>query len=148
MKKMSGFTLIELMITVAIIGILLRIAVPAYSTYMSSGKIAEGTSTLVTTRAALEQYYADNRRYDNYTGGICAAAPNNTTKYFSYACTLATNSYTITATGLSTSGVPNLALTIDQADVRTTTIPAALNGTGSAITLSTCWAKSIKSTGC
>ena len=148
MRMMRGFTLIELMISVAIIGILLRIAVPAYTTYMSSGKIAEGTSTLITTRSGLEQYYADNRKYEGYAGGICAASPNNTTKYFTYACTLTTNTYTVTATGRSTSGMPNLALSIDQADVRTATIPAALSATGVAITLSTCWPKSIKSTGC
>lgn len=81
----NGFTLIELMIVVAIIGILASIAMPAYTDYIKKGKAAEAPSNLANLKVRMEQYYQDNRTYD---GGPCA--PASDAKHFAYSCDEAT----------------------------------------------------------
>lgn len=58
MKRQQGFTLIELMIVVAIVGILAAIAVPAYQDYMTRSKISEVILRLDEVKTAVSDYYA------------------------------------------------------------------------------------------
>ena len=61
MGKQRGFTLIELMVVVVVIGILAAIGYPSYTDYIRRGKIAEATATLGDWRTKMETYYLDNR---------------------------------------------------------------------------------------
>ena len=108
-RSALGFTLVELMVVVAIIGILFGVALPNYKDYVRRGSLSEATSALSDYRIKMEQYYQDNR---NYGGAACAdgaSAPawNNFVpgghKNFTYACTpsAAGQSYTIKATGVT-----------------------------------------------
>jgi len=58
-----GFTLIEIMITVVIIGVLAAIAIPSYQDYVRRGYVVDGTNALATMRADMERYFQDNRTY-------------------------------------------------------------------------------------
>ena len=137
MRQNRGFTLIELMITIAIIAILAAIALPSYSDYVRRGRLTEGLSTMSSQRVKMEQFFQDNRSY----AGACAAgtvAPLPTTPSFTYACALSgagvvPSTYTITATGTGT--MLGFVYTMTEANVRTTTgLPAGWLGTGNA-----CW---------
>ncbi len=59
MKKQQGFTLIELMIVVAIIGILAAIAIPAYQDYTIRAQVSEGLSLTGGAKAAVSEFYQD-----------------------------------------------------------------------------------------
>jgi len=62
-KSNKGFTLIELMIVIAIIGILAAIAIPQFSAYRVRAFNAAANSDIRNGRTALEAYYADNQGY-------------------------------------------------------------------------------------
>lgn len=64
-KKPRGFTLIELMITVAILSILSMIAYPAYQSQVIKGNRAEGKSAVLKTAQTLERYFTANNTYTN-----------------------------------------------------------------------------------
>ena len=136
MKAQKGFTLIELMVTVAIIGILASIAVPAYTDYVTRGKLAEASSELATMRVKLEQFFQDNRTYS----GACAANTVATLpvgKYFTYACSnLAASTFTVTATGVTAEGAGGFSYTIDQDNTKTT---ASVPTGWSLPSPNTCW---------
>lgn len=136
----AGFTLIELMIVVAIIAILAAIAIPIYSTYVTRSKLTDAQNSLSAYRVAMEQYYQDNRQYgSNSTCGIVLTNSMPNTKYFTYTCALTTlNSlpgYTITATGMTGTQTAGFAFTIDQNNTHATTSP---NGWYSG-TMTSCW---------
>jgi len=135
MKSQNGFTLIELMIVVAVIGILSAIALPSYNDYVLRGKLTEASTELASMRVKLEQYFQDNRTYS----GACAAgtvAPLPTGKYFTYACTLAASTFQVTATGVAAQGTGSFIYTINQDNTKTTAgVPAGWTQSSP----NTCW---------
>lgn len=120
----QGYTLVEMMITVAIIGILAAVAIPAYNGYITVGKEAEGKAGLSTVALLEEQYFAENR---TYVAGANAAALTaaigfqpDTDTHFTWSVApggagIAT-SFVATADG-SANGLPTF--TIDEANNKT-----------------------------
>jgi type IV pilus assembly protein PilA len=76
MKKQQGFTLIELMIVVAIIGILAAIAIPAYQDYTIRAQVSEGINLASGAKAAISEYFMDSGALPitNAEAGLEAAA--------------------------------------------------------------------------
>jgi len=65
MKNKKGFTLVELMVVVAIVAILAAVALPMYSTFKQKGKVSTAIKALSGAQAALQTYFDDNA---NFTG--------------------------------------------------------------------------------
>ncbi len=121
MRVSAGFTLIEVMITVAIIGILASIAIPSYTEYVTRSRLVEAQSKLSETRVQLEQFYMNNR---TYVGFPCDRNAS-TAESFSISCgaSLSANSYTITATG--TNRAPGFTFTLNDLNIKQTTAAPA-----------------------
>ena len=117
--KQNGFTLIELMITVAIIGILAAIAFPSYQQYIKQSRRTVAQSTLLDIQQKEEKWRVNNTTY----GSLTDVAGTTSDDYYNYAVTANTaTTYTITATAPSgssqasdaVSGTPCSPLSIDQ----------------------------------
>lgn len=128
--KHAGFTLIEILIVVAIVGILAAVAVPAYNDYVIRGKLTEAFSRLGGLRIQAEQYFQDNRTYAAFP----CVTPASTV--FAYACTVASaTAFTAQATGIGQTA--GFVFTINQNNAAATTgVGAGWAGGGSA-----CWVK-------
>lgn len=127
MKTQKGFTLVELMIVVVIVGILAGIGIPAYGDYVLRGKLTEAMTELAAMRVKLEQYYQDNRTYvGGCAAGTVAPLPSGT-RYFTYTCpTLTASAFTVTATGIAAQGTDGFVYTVDQSNTKITTdVPSA-----------------------
>ena len=103
MRHTKGFTLIELMIVVAIVAVLASIAYPSYQEQIAKAKRADAASALMTGAQALERYYTSNGSYLGAGGTIAAVfptqVPDNGTAYYTIAATAsAANSFTLLAT--------------------------------------------------
>lgn len=117
MKTHNGFTLIELMIVVAIIGILAAIAVPAYTDHVTRGKVPDATLNLAAKRMQMEQYFQDNR---TYVGASACSSDTTTSQYFDFSCTVQTaTTYTLQAVGKGT--MAGFTYTINEANAKATT---------------------------
>jgi type IV pilus assembly protein PilE len=141
MNFAKGFTLIEVLIVVAIIGILAAIALPAYTNYVIRGKIPDATSNLASKRVQMEQFYQDNR---TYVGGTACNTDTTSSKYFTFSCTAApgvaptANVYTIAAVGKNPGTMAGFTYTVDQSNAKNSTIVSPARAAFIANS-TTCW---------
>ena len=119
-RASCGFSLIELMITIAIIGVLASIAMPSYVSYMARGKRAEAKQALLDNALFLETYYTTRGFYatakDSNTAPALPATqvPSTGTANYTIAAAVTNTSYTLTATAvnsMASDGCGNLTLT-------------------------------------
>ena len=135
-RGQSGFTLIELMIVVAIIGILAAIAYPAYSQYVVRANRSAAQSFILGVANKQEQYMLDARAYANDLGTLGMTTPGEVSA--KYAITIANvgnapPTYSIVATPTGTQATQDTkcgTLTINQAGQK------GISGTG---TVADCW---------
>ncbi|RYG39152.1 MAG: prepilin-type N-terminal cleavage/methylation domain-containing protein [Burkholderiales bacterium] len=145
----SGFTLIEVMITVAIVGILAAVAIPAYTDYVRRGSLPESFAQMADYRVKMEQFYQDNRLYGTTACADGTASPSWSgfappgAKNFTYSCSLSSSGqgYTVTATGKTGTTSAGHVYTINHSNLQTTT-----KFKGAAVTGKNCWL--VKSTSC
>ena len=83
-----GFTLVELMIVVAILSILTAIALPAYRGYISTSRNAEGWNNLASIKLAQEEYFLENNRYFPDPDGLAQTTNNSLDVYWRAAETI------------------------------------------------------------
>lgn len=136
-----GFTMIEVMLAVAIIGILAAIAIPNYSQYVIRSKVTDATNGLVEARLKLEQYYQDNRRYSTTANGTtCPSTAIPATGIFAYTCAASDSGQTfvVTATSQISQGLGaasgHYVYTLNQANTKGTTTYNNVAQSGK-----TCW---------
>jgi type IV pilus assembly protein PilE len=150
----QGFTLIEIMIAVAIIGILAAVAIPQYTQYVTTSRITQATTGLSEMRLKMEQYFQDNRSYTNATAALQPCRPNGSasiaalpanTQFFEFTCpVLNPDSYEVRATGVAGSPMAGFTFTLTQnagggPPVRATLTP--LPPGWNAANAATCWVR-------
>lgn len=133
-RKMGAFTLIELLIAIAIVAILVAVAIPSYTEYVTRSNRAEGRTVLLVTAQALERCYT---RFSDYSsaGGCTVAFPitSENGTYIVTASTLTSTSFTLSAApqgAQETRDTKCATLTYTQSGVR------GITGTG---TVEECW---------
>ncbi len=95
MQRYLGFTLVELLITVAILAIITAVAYPAYSGYMQKARRTEAIQTLYSMQLAQEDWRISN---PGYTSSVADLKSPASTNHYDFSATVADNSYTLTAT--------------------------------------------------
>jgi type IV pilus assembly protein PilE len=108
-----GFTLIELMITVAIVGILAAVAYPSYREYVAKSRRAEAQALLMQSSQWMERFYAENYSYSANTAGVAvddasmfparySQSPASGTAAYTIAVNATATTFTVTATRTGT----------------------------------------------
>ncbi|WP_295552239.1 type IV pilin protein [uncultured Pseudacidovorax sp.] len=119
--RFSGFTLIEVMIVVAIVAILSAIALPSYRDYVLRGQMVEGTNALAAMQANMERYFQDNRQYNDVSTTVKAPCSTATTAgKFTVSCSGTPTASTYTVQAVASSLGSNLTYTVTQAGARST----------------------------
>ena len=95
LRKHQGFTLIELMIVVAVIGILASIAYPSYREYVAKSRRAEAKTGLLSAQQWMERFYTENFRYDQNSAGTAVTDASQFPARFSQSPTEGSAVYTI-----------------------------------------------------
>jgi type IV pilus assembly protein PilE len=100
----QGFTLVELMVTLAIVGIVSAVALPAYSGYVARSKVPAGFEAMSSTATRLEQFYQDTGNYGTGSCGSGYVMPTPSNDFGTVTCVLtnAGQGFEMTVTGSGT----------------------------------------------
>ena len=124
-RDTRGFTLVELMIAVAIISILAAVAMPVYTDYVTRSRLADASTGLSTVRAQMERYFQDNRTYASIgtftTPCAAGAASTRTFGSFVVSCSGTPTATQFVLQAVGSGPVSGFTYTIDQNDMRATT---------------------------
>lgn len=130
--RQRGFTLIEVMVTVAIVAILASVAMPAYRSYITRSRVPTAFDALSSYASRMEQAYQDTGRYDTTANvGVCAPTLP-TANNFTITCVISNGGQGYTATATGSGVMSGYGYTINNTGTRVTT--AHPNGTNG-----TCW---------
>lgn len=133
--KAKGFSLIELLITLTIAGIIAMFAIPSYIQYLDKSRRAEGQTSLLELAAKMERYYTLNHTYATATLSNIGMPASTENSYYQVSLSnLSATTYTLSATPLSTQSNDTLCgtLSIDQSGLK------SASGTATD-KLKTCW---------
>lgn len=104
MSKQKGFSLIELMIVVVIVGILAAVAIPSYQNYVVKGNRAAAQAFMMDVASREKQYLLDARSYTNNLATLGVTAPADVSKHYTITIDAPAGtppSFTVTATPTS-----------------------------------------------
>jgi len=135
MKHKRGYTLLEMMVVVAIVGILLAVSLPAYQSYMENSRRSVAGACLVELSQFMERVYTTSMAY-NLNNGAATVLPSSECQvslagHYGFGLQTTATTFVLTATPTSTSSCG--ALTINQAGQR------SANGDSSAAAIKKCW---------
>lgn len=102
MSRHNGFTLIELVMALAIIGLLLAIAIPAYRSYILRGQRAEAYEVLLAVEQRQQRYYLFNSSYSSSTSTLGLGTQSTNGRYTIAISSATTTGYIATATASGT----------------------------------------------
>jgi type IV pilus assembly protein PilE len=124
--RQHGFTLIEVMVTVAIVAILSAVALPSYTAYIQRSRVPVALDALSAYRTRMEQRYQD---VGNYANGAACAVALPAAGDFTVTCALTNGGQGFTATATGAGPVAGYTYTVDDQGVRATTAhPKGLPG--------------------
>lgn len=136
MSRRSGFTMIELLVVVALVAILTALALPSYRSYLIRGRIPDATSQLSAKRVRMEQFYQDNRSYKDAPAG---ATDDSSSPYFKFSAdggegdTRSDTGYVLYATGKG--AMTGFTFSVDQSNARSSTVTGVSGWNGN----TSCW---------
>jgi len=132
-QRSRGFTLIEVMVTVAIIAILGAVALPSYNAYVQRSRVPPAFDGLSSYAVRMEQRYQDTGCYAGTcspVNSVCGAALPTGIDNFAISCTLSNNAQGYTATATGSGSMSGYTYTINNTGARATTAhPKGTNGT-------------------
>jgi type IV pilus assembly protein PilE len=128
----KGFTLLEVMVTVAVVAILASVSFPSFSDYFKRGRIPDATGRLSALRLSMEQYFQDN---ESYVGAAACGNDATSSPYFNFSCPIQTDTkFELQASGKGL--MDRFAFSVNESSVqRTTSVPA-----GWSLPAGNCWA--------
>ena len=144
-RKAKGFTLIEIMVTVAIVGILAAIALPNYTSYVARARRADARAQLVQAAQFMQRYYSANDSYTTNRAGVTVnvidaipgsikQSPSDGAAVYQLSVSATASAYTLTMAPVS-GGVA----ATDACGSFTLTSTGIRDRTGSGLTNDACW---------